>query len=101
MFISVYCKLKSRFFTARIRGFLFLFSSIINNFGVLTAFICGAFMDYDKVPYVVIALPAVFLVAMTALPEPPSILLRQNKLKVNYEVANLKKDRRNIVSVEM
>lgn len=42
-------------------------------------------MDYDKVPYVVIALPAVFLVAMTALPEPPSILLRQNKIEVSEE----------------
>lgn len=55
---------------------------------MLTAYICGAYLDYDKVPYVVIALPAVFLGAMTMLPEPPNNLIRQHKIEVRVIMCN-------------
>lgn len=66
---------------------------LVNNFGVLVAYVSGTFLDYDKVPYVVIVVPAVFLVGMAFLPETPSVLLRQNKIEVSLSHKNNLKDR--------
>lgn len=63
--------------------------------GTFVAYICGAFVDYDKLPYVIIVFPVVFFVGTTILPETPSSLLRQNRIEVNaiehfqYSVGNV------------
>ncbi|XP_037050237.1 facilitated trehalose transporter Tret1-like [Bradysia coprophila] len=65
----------------RIRGFLGLIFSLSLAFGILVAYISGAFLDYAHVPFVILPFPVIFLVSMIILPETPSSLLRQNKIE--------------------
>ncbi|XP_037034690.1 facilitated trehalose transporter Tret1-like [Bradysia coprophila] len=67
---------------SRIRGRLLLTCVSINNLGVLVAYTCGAFMAYENVPYVVIGVPAVFLILMAFLPETPYALLKEDKVEL-------------------
>lgn len=66
----------------RIRGILGLFFNLILCVGILSAYICGALLEFDKVPYVIIAVPVLFLAAMHIIPETPSSLLQQKKIEV-------------------
>ncbi len=49
-------------------------------------------MDYANVPYVVIAIPAIFLILMAFLPEAPGALLQEDKVEVSKNVTAKKKN---------
>ncbi|XP_037050226.1 facilitated trehalose transporter Tret1-like isoform X2 [Bradysia coprophila] len=65
----------------RIRGFLGSILNLSITFGMLCAYITGAFLDYSNVPLIILPFPVIFLLSMIILPETPSSLLRQNKIE--------------------
>lgn len=66
----------------RVRGLLGSSFTFSCNFGILLAFTFGNFFDFYTVPILVIALSAIFGVALLFFPESPSFLMKQNKISV-------------------
>lgn len=53
------------------------------NFGVLVAYTLGNYCDYYTTPKFVIAAAILFAFLLVLFPESPTILMKQNKVKVN------------------
>ncbi|XP_052892091.1 uncharacterized protein LOC128300161 [Anopheles moucheti] len=60
----------------RIRGMLGSLLPVCFNLGTVLAFILGTLVPFGTFPLVVLALPAVFMIAIIFLPETPACLLR-------------------------
>lgn len=68
----------------RIRGFLTTTHVLLENFGILLAYIIGAFFDFSAIPIFAISLAilSVFLIYY-CLPESPLFLVKNNKISVS------------------
>lgn len=67
--------------SCRIRGFLGIMGPLIVAFGILFAYICGAFVEYRLVPYCILGFPVMFFIVMLYTPETPHTLLRRTNLQ--------------------
>lgn len=57
---------------------------LIVAFGILSAYICGAFIEYRTVPYCIIGFPVLFFIVMQFTPETPHTLLRRKHVQESF-----------------
>lgn len=69
-------------FPYSIRGELNSYMTLSFYLGVLLGFIGGTVLPYELSPYIMGAIPVIFLCAFIPLPQTPQHLLRKNKIKV-------------------
>lgn len=66
----------------RIRGTMGTLSAIMRNSGILLAYIIGALLDYNQIPFVFICLPLLFIVNFWFLPSTPQYFIRCGHFEV-------------------
>lgn len=66
-----------------VRGSIVSSLVLLENFGILIAFILGHFCDFHTTPMIVIVLIAVCTILLYFFPETPTFLVKQNKISVS------------------
>lgn len=67
----------------RIRGFLTSSQVLMENIGMLTGYVIGAFCDFYAIPIVAITLAIASAILIYLLPETPIFLVKQGKTDVS------------------
>lgn len=58
-------------------------SQLSRNFGILTAYGLGAWLQYNQIPYVFISIPIVYLINFALLPNTPHYLVKKGRIDVS------------------
>lgn len=66
----------------RVRGLLGAIISASQYIGILIAYIIGATVPYEIVPYCMLVLPVIYIATIIFIPETPVFLLKTNRRKV-------------------
>lgn len=67
----------------RVRGLLGAIISASQYIGILIAYIVGATVPYEIVPYCMLVLPVIYIATIIFIPETPVFLLKTNRRKVS------------------
>lgn len=66
-----------------IRGGLGSVSLFLRNIGTLIAYILGATVEYEQIPYICVLIPIAFTIVFATLPNTPQYYVRKGQMKVS------------------
>lgn len=85
------------FFISSIRGRLGSLWLFLRNIGILIAFILGATLEYEYIPFTGMILPIIFVFTFMMLPQTPQYLLKKGQFQVKFFHHRQKKTTENFI----